>query len=89
MNTIFRSFFYAFGAIMIWALYSMDPNTATFKDVLQILHLKQFWGLVELLALCLFAVQFMFSGNLDPAFEDLFDRLFRVGGQVARTGRRR
>lgn len=64
MNTILRTFFYSFGIAMLVCTWMLNPETAQFKDLVQILHLNAFWQLVGLFAILLIGADMLFAGKI-------------------------
>lgn len=64
MNTILRNFFYALALVILWAMYSMNVETAQFKDVLVLLHSSDFWQTTGITTVILITLQLFMVGGL-------------------------
>ena len=69
INTILRTFFYSFGIAMLVCTWMLNPDTAKFKDLAQILHENAFWQLVGLFAILLIGAEMLFVGKI-TGFQD-------------------
>jgi len=72
VNRIFRSFFYALGAILLGCLHRMNPNTAQFRDIILVLHNDAFWYDVGLVGLIFLGLQLCFDG-FEPVWQTVME----------------
>lgn len=59
-----KTFFHSFGLALLVGAWSLNPETAQFKDMLQMLHASLFWQIVATIAVVLTGVRLMFNGKI-------------------------
>lgn len=64
MNVILRTFFYSFGLSMLICAWTLNPDTAEFKDLLRFLHATDFWQLVGLFSMMLLGAEMMLPAKI-------------------------
>lgn len=64
MKTIVRVFFHSVGLALLVCAWMLNPESAQFKDLLQMLHLSDFWQLTAVFAALLFGADMIMSGKL-------------------------
>ncbi len=62
MNTLFRSFFYSIGFMLILVFYSANPETFQLKDFIVMFHAKIFWEMIGWLTGIQVLTQIMLMG---------------------------
>lgn len=64
---LLRNFFRALGLVALGACWSMNPDTAQFKDVLALLHALTFWKFVGIVVALLIGLELAWSGGFSGA----------------------
>jgi hypothetical protein len=64
MKTIVRIFFHSIGLALLVSAWLLNPESAQFKDLLQMLHANVFWQLTAVFATLLLGADMMMSGKI-------------------------
>jgi hypothetical protein len=64
MKTVLNTFFHALGLALLVCAWMLNPETAQFKDMLQMLHASVFWQLVAVFAVLLTGAKMMLGRKI-------------------------
>lgn len=89
MATLLRLLWQAFFLSYLAHLFMLDPDTATFNDLLRILHAPYFVQLAEVLGITLVALEVMVSGfgAFGAATSDLASAAFNKAAEAIHNKR--
>lgn len=81
MNFVIRNFFYAVGLTMLLGLYNLDPATAHFGDLVQMVRSAMLQRLVGIITLILCGLDMLMSGWFGGTTS-----VTRIAASTARSG---